>query len=69
MGFFIFFVLILASFITTNAIITKSLFRYQFINDKTGAYTEDFYRNNGAYHENEKILKESLKVFQKYGQP
>ena len=39
-GFMIFFVLILASFTTTDAIIQKSLFRYNLINDQTGDYSE-----------------------------
>ena len=52
------------SFATTDAIIRKSLFRYNILKDKAGPYSEDFYRENGAYVQDENISRgilESIK--------
>ena len=51
----IFYLLILISFTTTDAIVKKTLLRYKFIHDKAGAYSEDFYIDNGAYVKDENI--------------
>ena len=56
--------LILLSFATTDAIIIKSLFRYNHIKDATGNYSEEFYKEKGAYKEGESIpykMLESIK--------
>ena len=53
----IFFLLILASFATTESIIRKSLFRYKRTSNTTGAYSRETYEDSGAFIEDEKILE------------
>ena len=63
-GFIIFFLLILLSFSTTDAIILKSLFRYNHISNTTGDYSEQFYIEHKAFKEGESIplkMLESIK--------
>jgi hypothetical protein len=55
-GFMIFFVLILASFATTESIIRKSLFRFKKTSKASGPYSKETYANSGAFVENEKIF-------------
>ena len=52
----IFFVLILASFASTESIIRKSLFRFKKTSNATGPYSRETYENSGAFVANEKIL-------------
>ena len=59
-GFIIFFVLILLTFATTDAIIKKSLFRYDLVKNITGDYSEEFYREHDAYIKKEKKLEDLL---------
>ena len=53
----IFFVLILASFATTESILRKSLFRFKKTSNITGDYSKDTYVKSGAYVEDEDLLK------------
>jgi hypothetical protein len=52
----IFFVLILASFATTESIIRKSLYRFKKTSNTTGDYSKETYEKSGAFVENEKIF-------------
>jgi hypothetical protein len=53
----IFFVLILASFATTESILRKSLFRFKKTCNTTGPYSRETYVESGAFIEDEKILE------------
>ena len=52
----IFFLLILASFATTESIIRKSLFRFKKTSNATGDYSKETYAKSGAFVEDEKIF-------------